>query len=105
MKNLKNKKVIALILALAMALSLYACSKTEGEIKNDDPATDVTDEPEKHPDSLIIAIESEPTTLNPYDHAAVTSGYMNQMTYNRLFRIDTETLEPVPELKSEAKRS
>ncbi len=95
---MKNKKIIALLLIIAMGLSLYACSKAEGEIENNDPVADETDRPEKHPDSLTIAIESEPTTLNPYDHAAVTSGYMNQMTYNRLFRIDTATLEPVPDL-------
>jgi len=101
---MKSKKLISLILVLALAIGLYSCGKKDEpqqpEENMNDTQNDPVEEqhPEKHDDTLVIAIENEPTTLNPYDHAAVPSGYMNQMTYNRLFRIDTETLEPVPDL-------
>ena len=106
--RIQIQKAAALLLALLLALSMTAC----GGAKADEPKTDDTDttveennsqteeEPvaERHPDSLTLAIASEPTSLNPYNHASVVSGYMNQMTYNKLFRLDTDTLEPVPEL-------
>ena len=49
-------------------------------------------------DQITIAMESEPPTLHPFDHSSVTAGYMNALTYNCLFIIDADTLEPVPSL-------
>lgn len=96
------KKILALTVILALVLGgLYGCTKAsadEGNVNGSTTGTQAEAQEKSHDDSIVIAIESEPTTLNPYDHAAVTSGYMNQMTYNRLFRIDTDTLEPVPDL-------
>ena len=106
--RIQIQKAAALLLALLLALSMTAC----GGAKADEPKADDTDtaveennsqpeeEPaaERHPDSLTLAVASEPTSLNPYNHASVVSGYMNQMTYNKLFRLDIDTLEPVPEL-------
>lgn len=104
------KKIMAMLLALMMSIALVAgCGAeeeeptapeeetTREEIKEEEPKEE---EPEKvpHADCLVLAMASEPTTLNPYDHAAVTSGYMNQLTYNKLFRLDVDTLEPVPDL-------
>lgn len=107
-----SKKLMALIMALIMMAALIAgCSG--GEEKPDDdtqeeqqntqqPENEGTEQPEEpadtHDDTLILAMASEPTTLNPYDHAAVTSSYMNQLTYNKLFRLDVDTLEPVCDL-------
>ena len=95
------KKQLALLLAaLLAALSLSACGAAETPAANVAVAAEDPAVPEEttHPDAIVIAIESEPTTLNPYDHAAVVSGYMNQLTYNRLFRLNIDTLEPEPEL-------
>ncbi len=87
---MKTKKTLALCLLLAL---LAACSTAK-------PPQPQIPQPEAnaHDDSIVFAIESDPTTLHPYDHAAVVSSYMNQLTYNRLFTIDRVTLEPVPEL-------
>ena len=48
-------------------------------------------------DTLVIAMINEPTSLSPYDHNAIYSDYMNQMTYNGLFRLD-ENATPIPDL-------
>ena len=97
MKNKSKKnRIIALALAVLSAAMIFtACAKANAEEPAD--GENVQDVNEKR-DSIVIAVESEPTTLNPYDHAAVVSGYMNQLTYNKLFRIDIDTLEPVPDL-------
>ena len=102
------KKMMALLMALLMSVALVAgCSSDkEEEVVTEEVVTEekveetVEEEPvkEKHADVLTLAMASEPTTLNPYDHAAVTSSYMNQLTYNKLFRLDVETLEPVMDL-------
>ncbi len=94
----KKNKITALILAALMIFAFVSCGKKEDDTQIDNNIQNEQNETEKHPDSLVIALESEPTTLNPYDHAAVTSGYMNQLTYNRLFKFDVDTLEPVPDL-------
>ena len=99
------KKIMAMLLALMMSIALVAgCGAEEEEPTAPEEETTQEEikeeESEKvpHADCLVLAMASEPTTLNPYDHAAVTSGYMNQLTYNKLFRLDVDTLEPVPEL-------
>ncbi|MEA4920110.1 MAG: ABC transporter substrate-binding protein [Clostridiaceae bacterium] len=95
---MKTKRLPALLLAACLCLPLGSCA-----FSAKDPAAGEQNGPtqeEKAPakDSLVIAISSEPSTLNPYDHSAVVCGYMNQMTFNKLFTIDLDTLEPVPEL-------
>lgn len=106
---MNSKKIAALLMALMMSISMIAgCGAEEEEASAEETQQAETAAPEEkeetesetvtHPDSLILAMASEPTTLNPYDHAAVTSGYMNQLTYNKLFRLDVDTLEPVPDL-------
>ncbi len=118
------KRMLALLCAAALALGAFAACGEKEEPKTEQPAqtqaataaspaelektADETDkqpekEPEKEPepekrDDLVIAMESEPPTLHPFDHNAVTAGYMNQLTYNSLFKTDPYTLEPVPDL-------
>jgi len=48
-------------------------------------------------DTIVIANADEPPSLSPYDHNAIYADYMNQLTYNGLFRLD-ETSNPVPDL-------
>ena len=106
---MKIKKLTALLLGLLMAGSLFtACGKEEEppveedttvqeEVQEEEPKEE---EPEKevHADSIVFAVKDEPPTLNPYDHASVVSGYMNQLTFNSLFKVDTDTLQPIPDL-------
>ncbi|MEA4920024.1 MAG: ABC transporter substrate-binding protein [Clostridiaceae bacterium] len=90
------KKLTTLLLIALLAFSTFAACGSINTKPTDDTKSE--DDVPAHEDSIVIAIESEPTTLNPYDHAAVVSGYMNQLTYNRLFKIDVDTLKPVPDL-------
>lgn len=90
------KKLIALVLAAAALMALIGCSLSDASA-----STGETPEPDSAPEEkaeINIAIASEPATLHPFDHSAVVCGYMNQMTYNKLFTTDVMTLEPVPEL-------
>jgi peptide/nickel transport system substrate-binding protein len=58
---------------------------------------DVVAEPVAVKDTIVVANSDEPPSLSPYDHNAIYSDYMNQLTYNGLFRLD-ETSNPVPDL-------
>ncbi len=94
---MNTKKLLALLLAIAAAAALYACARVEAATRADETApaaADAADEPRE----ITVAISSEPATLHPFDHSAVVCGYMNQMTFNKLFTTDIDTLEPVPEL-------
>ncbi len=98
MKNMnrKTRKTLSVVLALAVVLLAFsACAKQNTE----PPVT-----PDPTPvlrDTLRIATESEPPTLHPYDHTAVTAGYMNAMTFDTLFKAHPETLEPYTSLVKE----
>ena len=48
-------------------------------------------------DSLIIATANETPSVTTNEHNAVAGNYMNQLTYNGLFKMD-DTLTPVPDL-------
>ena len=113
MKN-STKRMLALLLAAALGVTaLTACGQKEepknetsalaeltasaAEPKTEDKEPETEPAPEKR-DDLVVAMESEPPTLHPFDHNAVTAGYMNLLTYNSLFKTDPYTLEPVPDL-------
>ena len=49
-------------------------------------------------DSIIIATESEPPNLHPFDHKSVTAGFMNKLTYDYMFISNIQTLDPEPSL-------
>ena len=105
---MKTKKLTALLLSLLTACTLFtACGKAEAAAKPEEEIqieekTEVPEaeapEKEVHADSIVFAVKDEPPTLNPYDHASVVSGYMNQLTFNSLFKVDTDTLQPIPDL-------
>ncbi len=107
---MKNHKITALLLCLLTVWSLFtACSRNEeAPLIPDEPKTEQTvqvkpseeeaEEKSNHADAIVITMKDEPPTLNPYDHASNASGYMNQLTFNSLFRLDLDTLQPIPDL-------
>ena len=103
-----TKRLIAFICAAACAAAVYTgCASAEAadpvtveQTKAAEEQTQQQAEPEITPvrDTVVIATESEPPTLHPFDHKSVTAGYMNLLTYSCLFMIDVDTLQPVPDL-------
>lgn len=92
-------KLMALMLAAGTAFAaMTGCGSVNAvdQTSTDDQQQEVQ-QPETK-DTLIVAMESEPPTLHPFDHTSVTAGYMNSLTYNSLFKLDPETLQPVPDL-------
>ena len=107
----KKLRVLSLLLVLVMAFGLFAgCSKDEQKPADDanKPADDANkpaegDKPSEPSsnggkDSIIIATMGETPSLSPTEHNAVAGSYMNGLTYNMLFRSNTDTLEPEPDL-------
>lgn len=98
----------ACIIAVCMIISMVfsGCTSAdaaedsqEKEEVQDTQETQETQEPEAEKrDDIVIVMESEPPTLHPFDHKAVTAGYMNNLTFNCMFTIDIDTLQPVPDL-------
>ena len=69
------KKLIALLLALVMVLSLAACGASEAPVatdapKTDDGATTVVETP-AGPSSIAVCLSSEPDTIDPALNSAV----------------------------------
>ena len=94
-----NRKLLALVMSLLAVLMLFACGNEESAQPMGNEESEKENEAGvKVRDDLVIVMESEAPTLHPYDHTAVTSGYMNSLTYNALFVTDPVTLEPVPDL-------
>ena len=54
------------------------------------PAAPITDR------GLRIATGTEPGAIAPARHGALIPAFMNELTHSYLFRINTETLEPIP---------
>ena len=98
MKKKLNGLICLILACVITAICFTGCASAlaAGDEKEDAPAPEETADNKR--DDLIIAIESEPPTLHPFDHKAVTAGYMNALTYNCLFKLDLDTLEPIPDL-------
>lgn len=98
MKKKLNGLICLILACVITAICFTGCASVSADSgeKKDAPAAEETADNKR--DDLIIAIESEPPTLHPFDHKAVTAGYMNALTYNCLFKLDLDTLEPIPDL-------
>lgn len=83
--------------AVLMLSVLQGCSVSARE---ENGAQDKKQKDQGTPQSVTIAIESDVPTLHPFDHKSVTAGYMNALTHNCLFRLNTDTLDPEPDLCS-----
>lgn len=102
------KRIVALLLALMMLLSLAACG-SQAEAPAEEPAVEATmsneglnqevvvgTEPNvKYVEHMIMAIDTMPTTFDPGSNSAPV---LNQMVYNELINYNKLTKEPEPEL-------
>lgn len=95
----KTTRFLALLLLGALALGAFTgCGSANADDGKQPDETPNQGAEATVKDTLVVAMESEPPTLHPYDHAAVTAGYMNGLTFNTLFRMNPETLTPETEL-------
>lgn len=91
MKNI-SKKTISLALALLIACAAFAGCKKEAA-ESEVPKTETTVVKEE----IVIATMSETPSMHPYAHNSVAGTYMNNLTYNTLFRTD-DALLPAPSI-------
>ncbi len=98
------KKLAAISIAATMITTLFSgCGSAKASQANASaPSSEVTTIVRE---DIRIAMESEPPTLHPFDHKSVTASYMNALTFNQLFRIDLDTLMPVPDLCEKYERT
>ena len=78
--------MVALVLAGALMSGIFAaCAKgngaTEGSAVSRSMENDGDTASAEKRSTLVIATESEPPTLHPFDHKAVTATYMNLLTF------------------------
>jgi peptide/nickel transport system substrate-binding protein len=81
--------------ALAVALSLAACSRVSDTASS--PAAGGR-HVWTHPGELRIAIQSEPTTLNPLLSSNTVEGLLNRLSFDTLLSVEPDGKTLVPEL-------
>lgn len=107
----KAKRVLSILLVVIMLMSMIvACGTTSepsekptnGETTTEEKATGETSAGETAAtggkDTLIIATENEPPSLSTTDHDSLAGVFMNLLVYNGLTKIESDTLEVVPDL-------
>ena len=113
---MKKTRILSIILAGALLLgSFAACAPQAPGAEAPTPAPPsppqqattpaaqptpavVPDEAPEIGRGVVVVTQNEPPSIAPGRHHAVAGGYMNAMHYNALFRLDSDTLMPVPDL-------
>ncbi len=93
MRN-STKRILAMMLMAATMVSTFAAcgSDTGSSTESSDGSSAAVNK-----DSIVIATANETPSMNPFDHNAVAGDYMNQLTFDQLFKTDME-LNTVPHL-------
>lgn len=96
MKGKKHISLTALLLCAAMLLAVLAgCGGNNNPSSSNNPGSS-SSQPEKK-DTLVVASQTEPTSLCTVDHNALASDYVNQIIYSGLVRVN-ENNEVVPDV-------
>mgnify|MGYP003571741983 CR=1 FL=1 len=99
----KTKKMFLLVtLILSLSLVFAGCtSSNDTGSGNEGETPAATDNVKAGPavdrDTVVIATADETPSLSAAGHNAVAGDYVNQLTYNGLFRLDDD-LNPIPDL-------
>ncbi len=97
------KKLAAMAITAAMVTMLFSGCGSAKTFQSTPTASSEAPAPVR--EDIRIAMESDPPTLHPFDHKSVTANYMNALTFNQLFRVDLDTLMPVPDLCEKYERT
>lgn len=94
------KKIVALLLICLMAASivLAGCGKKDASSPTPNPAPSA-----KAKDTVVIALQGEPTTLDPQFPDDGNMRAVSDNVFEKLMTLDGKTLQPVPALATEAK--
>ncbi|MCL2564925.1 MAG: ABC transporter substrate-binding protein [Defluviitaleaceae bacterium] len=96
---MKKNRILAVVLASALVLGvLAACTPAAPQTEPVTPQGEAAAPTGPASGTLVIATENETPSIAPARHNAAAASFKNVMTHNGLFRVDTETLEPVPDL-------
>ena len=85
-----HKRVLTLVLSLVMLLALAACGGESGGEETGGPETGEVK------DTITVAVNAEPSVLDPPNQQSGTAGMVNVQIYEGLVRLDNETGEIVP---------
>lgn len=93
-------RVFACFAAVLMAVMVLCtgCSSANADEGGKNRSVNEEETGNEVRDDIVIAMASEAPTLHPFDHKSVTAGYFNSLTYNCLFMLNIDTLEPEPDL-------
>ena len=92
------KKFLALILSIAMVLSLAACGETKEPASTDNTTPDTTEAETKVMEKIAIAIQETPTSLDPQVGDLVANKLIWNCTHESLLGIDLTNNTIIPEL-------
>lgn len=93
-----KKGLLLMVIVLSLTLLVIGCSNGEGSNTQETGTTDnVKSGPAIDKDTVVIATADETPSLSAAGHNAVAGDYINQLTYNGLFRLSDE-LNPIPDL-------
>jgi len=107
---MKKNRILGMILAGAVVTGVLAACAPAASAPTPPPAQppSITQEPAVAAAptveetglqrGIVVATRDEPPSVAPGRHNAVAGGYMNSMNFNALFRIHSETLQPVEDL-------
>lgn len=90
------KKILSLLLAAVMVLSLVACGNNGGTAAPDAEGQENTEAQDKT--TATIAFSCEPISMTWWDNEEMASIYSAYLTNNFLMKIDPDTMEAVPDL-------
>ncbi len=89
MRN-STKRILAMMLAAAMMVGTFAACGSDDTATSGAEASGTTASEGEDKDSVIISTANETPSMSPFDHNAVAGDYMNNLTFDQLFKTDME---------------
>ena len=93
------KKLMSLVLALIMCISLVACGQKDTPAPDETPEQDTpapvapADPEVTYKDQVLISVSAENTTVGYYSSTSTPASYLGRMTHEPLYRLNYETNE------------
>lgn len=96
-----KRNLLIMLLSLILMVSVIGCSNSDdGDTDGGGSSDSAIAGPAIDKDTVVIATADETPSLSSAGHNATAGEYVNQLTYNGLFRLDRD-INPVPSLVKE----